>query len=81
MQRRTLHDIHPRPVVPLHVEIAADEAIRLSVAGDHIEIVSRPSHGITLHDMVEAMRDDAKAALIRGLPKLPSFWRKVANRV
>lgn len=52
-------------------------------AGDVIEIASQPVHGITLRLMVDALADDEKAALLSrapGLPELPEFWRRIADR-
>lgn len=47
-------------------------------AGDAIEIVSRPEHGVTLGDMVGALQDPSKAELLRRVPGLPAFWRRFA---
>jgi MOSC domain-containing protein YiiM len=47
-------------------------------AGDAIDVTSRPDHGVTLHDMVDALHDAEKAAALRDLPRLPSFWIRVA---
>jgi MOSC domain-containing protein YiiM len=47
-------------------------------AGDAIAVTSRPDHGITLHDMADALHDAAKAAALRDLPRLPPFWVRVA---
>ena len=47
-------------------------------AGDAIEVVSRPEHGVTLSDMVEALHDPSKAALLGQVPRLPAFWRRFA---
>lgn len=47
-------------------------------AGDAIDVTSRPDHGVTLHDMVDALHDAAKAAALRDLPRLPPFWGRVA---
>ena len=49
-------------------------------AGDAVQLTVRPAHGITLRFMVEALQDDAKAAALRALPRLPGFWQRVANR-
>lgn len=48
-------------------------------AGDAIEVVSRPAHGVTLRDMVEALDDESKALALREVERLPGFWRKVAG--
>jgi MOSC domain-containing protein YiiM len=47
-------------------------------AGDSIAVVSRPAHGITLRNMVEALDDSERAAALREIERLPEFWRKVA---
>lgn len=47
-------------------------------AGDAIEIVSRPEHGVTLADMVGALHDPAKAELLGDVAGLPAFWRRFA---
>ena len=49
-------------------------------AGDTVQLTVRPAHGITLRFMVDALQDDAKAAALRALPRLPEFWQRVANR-
>ena len=49
-------------------------------AGDAIRVEHQPAHGLTLGDMVDALNDPAKAAALRSLPRLPSFWRRVAAR-
>jgi MOSC domain-containing protein YiiM len=47
-------------------------------AGDPIEIVSRPEHGVTLADMVGALHDPSSAKLLGGVPGLPAFWHRFA---
>ena len=47
-------------------------------AGDSIAVVARPEHGVTLADMVGALRDPAKRDLLRRVPGLPAYWRRVA---
>jgi len=47
-------------------------------AGDSIVVVARPEHGVTLADMVGALRDPAKRDLLRRVPELPAYWRRVA---
>jgi MOSC domain-containing protein YiiM len=49
-------------------------------AGDIVEVSARPAHGITLGMMIDALRDDEKAAALREVPRLPEFWRRVAAR-
>jgi MOSC domain-containing protein YiiM len=48
--------------------------------GDAIEVTSRPSHGVTMRFMIEALGDDEKADLLRTIPRLPAFWQRVADR-
>jgi MOSC domain-containing protein YiiM len=48
-------------------------------AGDAIDVVDRPDHGITLRHMVEAMRDRGRAAGLLRAPRLPDFWRRLAS--
>jgi MOSC domain-containing protein YiiM len=48
-------------------------------AGDAIDVVDRPDHGITLGHMVEAMRDRGRAAALLRAPRLPDFWRRLAS--
>jgi MOSC domain-containing protein YiiM len=46
--------------------------------GDPIQVTSKPAHGVTLGIMVAALRDSAKASMLRDVPYLPQFWRAVA---
>jgi len=48
-------------------------------AGDEIDVISRPAHGITLRNMVRALNDPDRAAALRVIPRLPEFWREVAQ--
>lgn len=48
-------------------------------ANDPVLVTNRPDHEVTLHCMVEALRDPGKAAVLRELPHLPEFWRRVAE--
>jgi len=48
-------------------------------AGDAIDLVDRPDHGITLRHMVEALRDRGRAAALLRAPRLPDFWRRLAS--
>jgi len=50
-------------------------------AGDAVEIVSRPDHGVTLQHMVRALHDPASAEALWRVERLPVFWRQVADRV
>ena len=49
-------------------------------SGDAIEVISRPAHGITLRNMVQALGDPSRAAALREIERLPEFWRDVAHR-
>jgi len=48
-------------------------------AHDEVRVMHRPEHGITLRDMVEALRIPEKAAALRAVPRLPEYWRRVAE--
>ena len=48
-------------------------------AGDAIAVISRPSHGITIRNMVEALDDPDRAAELRAIPRLPRFWNELAE--
>ena len=47
-------------------------------AGDAIEVVLRPDHGVTMRRMVAAYWDRAEAAALWRVDRLPEFWRRVA---
>jgi MOSC domain-containing protein YiiM len=47
-------------------------------AGDSIAVISRPAHGITLRNMLEALDNPERAAALREIERLPEFWRKIA---
>jgi MOSC domain-containing protein YiiM len=49
-------------------------------AGDEIEVTRASDGGVTLHDMVEALTDRSKARGLLRAPRLPAFWREVAER-
>jgi MOSC domain-containing protein YiiM len=49
-------------------------------AGDEVHVVFKPNDGVTLSDMVEALHDRTKARSMLRAPRLPSFWRDVAER-
>lgn len=49
-------------------------------AGDQITVLSRPAHGMTLREMTLALRDPLQAYRLREIPRLPDFWRRVAER-
>jgi MOSC domain-containing protein YiiM len=49
-------------------------------AGDEVHVVLKPDDGVTLNDMVEALHDRAKARSLLRAPRLPSFWRDIAER-
>jgi MOSC domain-containing protein YiiM len=48
-------------------------------AGDAIDVVDRPDHGVTLRHMVDAVRDRRRAAALLRAPRLPDFWRHLAT--
>jgi MOSC domain-containing protein YiiM len=48
-------------------------------AGDAIDLVDRPDHGVTLGHMVEAVRSRGRAAALLRAPRLPDFWRRLAS--
>jgi MOSC domain-containing protein YiiM len=48
-------------------------------AGDTMEIVSRPDHGVSLRDFVLALHDRSKAESLKRVARLPAFWRHVAD--
>ena len=49
-------------------------------AGDAIEVVSRPTHGVSLATMLEALDDDDQARRLPRAGYLPKFWQRVAER-
>lgn len=49
-------------------------------AGDAVDVVERPAHGVTLRDMVRALDDPDAAFVLREVERLPEFWRRVAAR-
>jgi MOSC domain-containing protein YiiM len=49
-------------------------------AGDAIEVVLRPTHGISLATMLEALDDDDQARRLPRAGYLPKFWQRVAER-
>ena len=49
-------------------------------AGDPIDVISQPAHGISLRNMVQALDDSDRAAALRAIPRLPKFWKQVANQ-
>jgi MOSC domain-containing protein YiiM len=48
-------------------------------AHDAVRVTHTPEHGVTLSDMVHALRAPEKAAALRAVPHLPEFWRQVAD--
>lgn len=50
-------------------------------AGDGIEVLSRPSHRVTLRYMLACMEDPELAIALRELQGLPSFWQRVSDMV
>jgi MOSC domain-containing protein YiiM len=49
-------------------------------AGDAIQVISRPDHGVTLHGMVRALHDRTIGEALLHVERLPAFWRQVADR-
>ena len=49
-------------------------------AGDAIDIVSTPEHSIMLSEMVDVIHDRTKAPVLLEAPRLPKFWREIAER-
>ena len=47
---------------------------------DDIRVIPPPAHGVTLREMVQALDDPSKAAALLRAPRLPHFWREVAER-
>lgn len=47
-------------------------------AGDAVEVIERPAHGVTLADMAAALDDPARRDVLRRVPHLPPFWQRVA---
>jgi MOSC domain-containing protein YiiM len=48
-------------------------------AGDAIEVVFRPTHGVSLTTMLEALHDDEMARRLPRAGYLPRFWQRVAE--
>lgn len=49
-------------------------------AGDPIEVIHRPDHGISLSTMLLSLDDDDHARSLAQVGYLPIFWRRVAAR-
>lgn len=47
--------------------------------GDAIEVVSRPEHGVTLRNMIEALGDPERLRGLLRAPELPAYWRRLAE--
>lgn len=47
--------------------------------GDAVRVSSRPAHGMTLREMTRALREPEQAVRLRDVPRLPAFWRQVAE--
>ena len=47
-------------------------------AGDAIEVIHRPNHGVSLRSMLEALDDPAHARALSRVGYLPPFWRRIA---
>ena len=74
------------PFFPKRFQVAGRTGAYLRVieegdvgAGDAIDVFERPAHGITLHDMWRSLADPERAAMLREVPRLPEFWRRVAG--
>ncbi|MFI5243275.1 MAG: MOSC domain-containing protein [Gemmatimonadales bacterium] len=48
-------------------------------AGDEVRVIHTPDHGVSLRLMTQALRDPAKAEMLRAVHRLPAFWRRVAE--
>ena len=48
--------------------------------GDAIDVVSRPSHGVTLREMIEALGDSERLRGLLRAKDLPAYWRQLAER-
>jgi MOSC domain-containing protein YiiM len=48
-------------------------------AGDAIDVVTRPDHGVTLGTMLRALDDDEAARALPRAGYLPRFWTRIAN--
>jgi MOSC domain-containing protein YiiM len=48
-------------------------------AGDAIEVVFRPTHGVSLTTMLEALDNDEQARRLPHAGYLPGFWQRVAE--
>jgi MOSC domain-containing protein YiiM len=48
--------------------------------GDAIEVVSRPEHGVTLGEMIEALGDPERLRGLLRAKELPEYWRGLAER-
>jgi MOSC domain-containing protein YiiM len=49
-------------------------------AGDGIDVLFRPAHGVTLRTMLDALEDDEQARRLPRAGYLPRFWQRVADR-
>ena len=48
--------------------------------GDEVHVVFRPERSVMLSEMVEVIHDRTKAANLLRAPRLPDFWREIAQR-
>ena len=48
--------------------------------GDAIEVISRPEHGVTLREMIEALGDRERLRRLLRATELPPYWRQLAER-
>jgi hypothetical protein len=46
---------------------------------DEVRVTHTPKHGVTLRDMVEELSNPDRATALRAVPRLPEFWRQVAE--
>ena len=44
-------------------------------AGDVVNVIFRPAHGVTVRLLAESVRDPAKVGNMAAVPGLPAFWR------
>jgi MOSC domain-containing protein YiiM len=47
-------------------------------ADDHIEVIHRPDHGVSLRTMLHALDDEEHAHALTRAGYLPHFWRRIA---
>jgi len=47
---------------------------------DPVEVISRPSHSVTLRSGLDALGDRERLRALLRVPELPAFWRRLAER-